>query len=213
MKKYLSILICAVLIISTSSVTFAHPGRTDANGGHTCRTNCEKWGLEYGEYHYHSGGGSGTRSNSTSSSSSSSSAGSSTTATTKSNPAPVPAGPRYELAHVTVKLDGKNLSFTQDPVTVDGNTLVPMREIFEALGAKIKWDSASETVTGTKGDITVKLTIGQSYATKNGQRLSLSHPAVIVSDKTMVPLRFVSEALGAKVKWDEKTRTVHITNE
>lgn len=42
----------------------AHPGRTDANGGHTCRTNCEKWGLEYGEYHYHSGGtGSGSSGN------------------------------------------------------------------------------------------------------------------------------------------------------
>lgn len=38
-------------------ITEAHPGRTDANGGHTCRTNCEKWGLQYGQYHYHNGGG------------------------------------------------------------------------------------------------------------------------------------------------------------
>lgn len=65
-----------------SSVTVAHPGRTDANGGHTCRTNCEKWGLEYGEYHYHNGKGN----------SSSGSQKSSTPSTpAKSSPAPAPA--------------------------------------------------------------------------------------------------------------------------
>ena len=40
-------------VIGSSISAYAHPGRTDANGGHTCRTNCEKWGLQYGEYHYH----------------------------------------------------------------------------------------------------------------------------------------------------------------
>ncbi len=53
---FFGLLIFLLLIPSQSS---AHPGRTDANGGHTCRTNCEKWGLEYGEYHYHNGGNSG----------------------------------------------------------------------------------------------------------------------------------------------------------
>ena len=51
----LSVILC--LFISSHSV-YSHPGRTDSSGGHTCRTNCESWGLEYGEYHYHNGGGS-----------------------------------------------------------------------------------------------------------------------------------------------------------
>jgi len=55
MKK---ILLLFILIVAFPSLVSAHPGRTDSSGGHTCRTNCEKWGLKYGEYHYHNGGGS-----------------------------------------------------------------------------------------------------------------------------------------------------------
>jgi len=51
MKKILLTLIILILIIP--SVSFAHPGRTDSSGGHTCRTNCPSWGLSSGEYHYH----------------------------------------------------------------------------------------------------------------------------------------------------------------
>jgi len=57
MKKKILFLVFAFVFIFSSAVE-AHPGRTDSNGGHTCRTNCESWGLEYGEYHYHNGGGS-----------------------------------------------------------------------------------------------------------------------------------------------------------
>ncbi|MET3288796.1 UNVERIFIED_CONTAM: hypothetical protein ABID98_001366 [Brevibacillus sp. OAP136] len=56
MKKTLCTLFLILSIILPFNVIEAHPGRTDANGGHTCRTNCEKWGLQYGEYHYHNGG-------------------------------------------------------------------------------------------------------------------------------------------------------------
>lgn len=74
-------LVVIILVLILPSETLAHPGRTDANGGHTCRTNCEKWGLEYGEYHYHNGGGS-------SSGGSSSGTNTSTTKTTTSKPPP-----------------------------------------------------------------------------------------------------------------------------
>jgi hypothetical protein len=57
MKRYLLPLLSFFLLTAVSHVS-AHPGRTDANGGHTCRTNCEKWGLQYGEYHYHNKGSS-----------------------------------------------------------------------------------------------------------------------------------------------------------
>lgn len=52
----ISVLVCGFLLLLLPFTASAHPGRTDSNGGHTCRTNCEKWGLEYGEYHYHNGG-------------------------------------------------------------------------------------------------------------------------------------------------------------
>jgi hypothetical protein len=55
MKKIVGILLSFVLLLVVTTLAMAHPGRTDANGGHTCRTNCGKWGLNYGEYHYHGG--------------------------------------------------------------------------------------------------------------------------------------------------------------
>lgn len=75
-----------VLLMMITPIS-AHPGRTDANGGHYCRTNCAKWGLRDGEYHYHNGGGSSSSSSSDSSSSSSSTdSGSSSTSQTQSTP-------------------------------------------------------------------------------------------------------------------------------
>jgi predicted DNA-binding protein YlxM (UPF0122 family) len=56
LKKLVGLVTAVSLLFVGTSATYAHPGRTDANGGHTCRTNCEKWGLDYGEYHYHNGG-------------------------------------------------------------------------------------------------------------------------------------------------------------
>jgi len=61
MKQYLNIVVVSVLFFTIlfmafPSVTYAHPGRTDKYGGHTCRTNCPKWGLKYGQYHYHNRG-------------------------------------------------------------------------------------------------------------------------------------------------------------
>jgi uncharacterized protein (DUF486 family) len=53
MRKTFILSLLLALLISNTFSTFAHPGRTDKNGGHTCRTNCAKWGLKYGQYHYH----------------------------------------------------------------------------------------------------------------------------------------------------------------
>lgn len=86
---YLFVILFVVTAFDTSDI-LAHPGRTDGNGGHTCRTNCEKWGYEYGEYHYHNGGGSSSSSSSSSSGSSSSS----------SNSKPSPPKPSYTQSDV-----------------------------------------------------------------------------------------------------------------
>lgn len=117
----------------------------------------------------------------------------------------------YPSADVSVYLDDAKLTFDQDPVLVHNTTMVPMRDVFEALGASIKWDATSQTVTGTKGDTEIKITIGSQTAYINGSGVSLTEAAIVVEGRTMVPLRFVSESLGANVKWDSTTRTIRIT--
>ncbi len=112
--------------------------------------------------------------------------------------------------NITVTLNGNPLSLAQPPVIVEGRTLVPFRGIFEALGAEVSWDSVSKTVTGTTDGKNVVLTIGSSEAYVNGESKSLDVPPQIINDYTMVPVRFVSESLGANVQWDSDTRTVRI---
>ena len=86
-KRILKIASMIIVLLMMITPISAHPGRTDANGGHYCRTNCAKWGLRDGEYHYHNGGGSSSSSSSDSSSSSSSTdSGSSSTSQTQSTP-------------------------------------------------------------------------------------------------------------------------------
>ena len=80
------------MLLLSPALVAAHPGRTDSNGGHTCRTNCEKWGLEYGEYHYHNGGPAKPAPRATVPKS-----------TPKPAPQPAPAQPKKEQAPVMTK--------------------------------------------------------------------------------------------------------------
>ncbi|MGE7271517.1 stalk domain-containing protein [Brevibacillus panacihumi] len=113
---------------------------------------------------------------------------------------------------VTVIIDGKVQQFPQSAVVMDGSTLVPLRGIFEALGAKVLWDATSHSVTATKGDTVIKLTVDQKIAYINDRAVELSVQAQTLNGSTMVPLRFVSEALGADVKWNGDTYTATITS-
>jgi len=111
---------------------------------------------------------------------------------------------------ISVFVNQKELAFPVAPVLNNGTTLVPLREIFEALGADVKWDEATKTVTAVKGTTTIKLTIGRTEATVGSQKVVLSQAAQIIESKTFVSLRFVSEALGAKVEWDGNAKVVTI---
>jgi len=113
---------------------------------------------------------------------------------------------------ITVLMEGIPLTFDVPPQVVNGRTMVPMRAIFEELGAEIVWDGASSTATATKGDTTFVLPIGSSTATVNGVSRALDQPAVTLSGRTLVPLQFVGEALGVAVRWDGATQTVSITS-
>ncbi|MEW6388814.1 MAG: copper amine oxidase N-terminal domain-containing protein, partial [Thermodesulfobacteriota bacterium] len=117
--------------------------------------------------------------------------------------APSPGG-------ITVLLNDHPLSFDQPPVIVNDRTMVPLRAIFQALGAEVNWDGATQTVTATRGDTVIILVIGSPAAFKDGQAVTLDQPALLMGGRTMVPVRFVSEALGAEVNWDDATQTVTI---
>ncbi|MNW53417.1 Protease inhibitor precursor [compost metagenome] len=111
---------------------------------------------------------------------------------------------------VEVFIDGKLQQYEQPATSISGSMLVPFRAVFEALGAKVKWDGATKTVTATKGNTTIKLTVGSRDAYINGKLVRLNAAPRLINGKVMVPIRFVSEALGAKVKWNIAAQSVVI---
>lgn len=98
------------------------------------------------------------------------------------------------------------LGFTQPPITESDRTLVPMRFLFEQLGAEVDWDNDTQTAIAQKANTTINFSIDNTTATVNGEQVTMDVPARLVGDKTMVPLRFLSEELGYTVEWDEGTR-------
>lgn len=114
------------------------------------------------------------------------------------------------MAATRVEVNGNPIPFTVEPFQVMNRTMVPMRSIFEALGASVQWNDSTQTVTARRGATDVRLTIGETEAQVNGQSVALEVPAMIRRGSTMVPLRFVSESLGADVSWSGATQTVSI---
>jgi len=114
------------------------------------------------------------------------------------------------LAAPTVYLDNQQLTFEVQPVIEDGRTLVPLRAIFEAMGATVNWDSNTQTATAQKGTTSVILPIGSLNPTINGQVQQLDVPGKIVNGRTLAPLRFVGEAFGGSVGWNPTTQVVTI---
>lgn len=121
----------------------------------------------------------------------------------------IPVAPVRAQA-VQVLIDGSPVIFDQPPVVVGGRVLVPLRGVFERLGAFVQWNPANNSVLASRGSTQVQLTIGSRQAFVNGRQVLLDVPAMIVGGRTLVPLRFVSEAMGARVDWDPASRTVMI---
>ncbi len=115
------------------------------------------------------------------------------------------------LAAPSVTLNGQQLSFDVPPTIDNGRTLVPLRAIFEAMGATVTWDQDTRTATAIKGDTTVVLQIGSTSPTINGQVKHLDVPAKIVNGRTLAPLRFVGEAFGGIVGWNQASQIASIT--
>ncbi len=96
------------------------------------------------------------------------------------------------------------------PVMMNNRVMVPVRGVFEHMDAIVVWDRNAQTVTAQRGSDQIKLPINSRYATVNGNRVELDAPAVVRNGRTMVPLRFLGESLGASVMWVQNTRTVEI---
>lgn len=111
---------------------------------------------------------------------------------------------------VKVFVNGQELKADQGATIIDGRTLVPLRAIFEALGADVEWDDVTKSVEARKRYKKVNLQIGSKAIYINQIRNEIDVSAMLINDRTMVPARAVSEALDAKVEWNGDTRTVYI---
>lgn len=109
---------------------------------------------------------------------------------------------------IKVSLNGGLLEFDVLPTTVNDRTMVPLRAIFEALSASVDWNEETKTVTSKKGNTTVKLTVDSNEMTVNNKTITLDSPATVVDNRTLVPVRAVSEAFDINVDWDENNSLV-----
>jgi len=120
------------------------------------------------------------------------------------------AVPGFAASPIKVNVNGYLLSSDVPAQNINGRVLVPVRAIFEALGATVDFDSITSTVIGKKGNITIELPLNSNIATKNGQRMNLDVPAISIEGRTMVPARFIAESLGEEVNWDGSLNAVII---
>lgn len=112
---------------------------------------------------------------------------------------------------VDVYVNGKKQNYAQAPVVINGRVLVPMRSIFETLGATVQWDGKKKQVVATKGDRTITLTIGSNRAVINGRAMTLDVSPRVYNGNTLVPARVVAETFGATVQWNGANRVLNIT--
>lgn len=202
MKKGIIVL---AIILFLPVLTFAHSGRTDSSGGH--KDNKNKSGL--GSYHYHCGGypahlhSNGScpyKGSSNTVVSASAQQSSSSTAPAKKE--------TYTKTTSTIKMDDQIVEI--GGIIEDNRTLVEMRPLCDLLGIQIEWDGYSSTAICTKGDTLFKLKVGSTSATVNGVGALLDVAPKLVDDKTVLPVRFIAEAIGKTINYNAETNTIEI---
>lgn len=112
--------------------------------------------------------------------------------------------PNAKIASFTVPLD-------YPPFIRNNRTLVPIRFVSEAFGCKVQWEATTKKITITRFTDTITLWVGQKQALVNGQEVDLDVAPSLENSTTFVPIRFISEAFGAKVEWFPQTRHIKIT--
>ena len=113
---------------------------------------------------------------------------------------------------IKVMVENNLLELSVSPVLENGRTLVPLRAIFEAIGAEVGWESSTQTITGSQADNIIILQLNNKIATINGKEVELDVAAKAIDGRTLVPVRFIAESLGAEVGWDQESKTVLINS-
>ncbi|WP_232242972.1 stalk domain-containing protein [Paenibacillus sp. GSMTC-2017] len=111
---------------------------------------------------------------------------------------------------IQVYSDNQSLPMSVSPFKSEGTVMVPFRSLFESLDLAVDWDPNSKTIVGTKEGLSIKLTIGSKIAYVNGEAKQLTVAPVVKNNSSYVPLRFIGEALGKNVSWDNKSSSVNI---
>ncbi len=111
---------------------------------------------------------------------------------------------------ISVYLDAKKIEFDVKPQIINERTMVPIRAIFEEMGAVVEWDQSTSTAISTKGDTIVKMTVNSMDMYVNNQLVKMDTSPVVIDGRTLAPARYVAEAFGANVQWCQKNNTVVI---
>ncbi len=114
---------------------------------------------------------------------------------------------------IKVVYNDKAIDFDVPPQIINDRTMVPLRAIFEAIGATVSWDGETRTVTAEKDGVKISLTIDVAEIVKNDQKIALDVAPVIVNDRTLVPVRAICESFGSTVDFDAENLTVIIADE
>jgi lysophospholipase L1-like esterase len=113
----------------------------------------------------------------------------------------------------SIFVNGIYQTFEQDSVIIGGRTLIHVRGVFDDLGADVSWDQKARAVIIKKGTDVIKLMVDSNKVYKNGKLLQIDVSAKIINNRTMIPLRFISESIGATVEWDPHTKNAFIAQE
>lgn len=119
---------------------------------------------------------------------------------------------KNEQQSIPVLIDGLTVNFDVEPVMTNGRTLVPFRAVAEILNIAVNWSSDTQTIEATSEETLVSLQIGNKTAYRNDISFTLDVPPVIENGRTLIPLRFFSEAFNCEVLWDNSANIIRITS-
>ena len=113
---------------------------------------------------------------------------------------------------ISVFINNSQVTFDTQPQIINDSTFVPMRKIFEELGASVEWNDSDKSIKATKDSKVVTLYIDKTYCEVDGKKQETGIAPQIIDSRTLVPLRMVSELLDCDVNWNGETRKIDITS-
>lgn len=123
------------------------------------------------------------------------------------------ATPLYAETGYGLSIDGDLIMTEAAPINHQGSILVPMRDIFEGLGAQVAYDAGTRQITGQYGKVKIVMKLGAKEADRNGETLAMQQPPVLMDGRVYLPVRFIGEALGVKVSYNSQYRIVEVFSE